>query len=202
MSAGDELAAKLAPHVSDARVLAAIRSVPRDRFVARGDPWANEALPIAEGQTISQPLVVARMCELLALSGHERVLDVGTGSGYHAAVLAQLARWVFSVEVREKLSEKAGAALGAAGVGNVSLAVGDGLAGWPAQAPFDAVNVAAAGPVEALGVLCGQLASGGRLVAPVEEGSAQRLVVLQRDPGGEVVRSDFEQVRFLPLVRS
>ena len=201
MRSGDELAAKLAPHVGDPRVLDAVRAVPRDRFVAHGDPWANEALPIAEGQTISQPLVVARMCELLELRGDERVLDVGTGSGYHAAVLARLARWVFSVEVREKLSVTAAGALADAAVANVSLTVGDGLAGWPDQAPFDAINVAAAGPAAALDALCAQLAPAGRLVAPVEEGAAQRLVVFRRDPDGAIARTDHEQVRFLPLVR-
>ena len=134
MSAGDELAAALAPHVADARVLDAIRRVPRDRFVPEAErrrAWENEAVPIGEGQTISQPLVVARMCELLELRGDERVLDVGTGSGYHAAVLAQLAQIVYGLEIRERLARAARAALAAAGVENVVVYEGDGRAGLP-----------------------------------------------------------------------
>src|SRR5690349_16369855 len=143
----DELVSSLRRHVSDERVLAAVRSVPRDLYVGperRGEAWANVALPIACGQTISQPLVVARMCELLRLRGDEDVLDVGTGSGYHAAVLARLARHVYSVEVVPELSHAAGVALAADGVDNVTLAVGDGAQGLPEHAPYDAINVAAA----------------------------------------------------------
>jgi protein-L-isoaspartate(D-aspartate) O-methyltransferase len=203
MSAADDLAAALAPHVADERVLEAIRSVPRDRFVTEAQQrraWANEALPIAERQTISQPLVVARMCELLELEGSERVLDVGTGSGYHAAVLARLAAVVYGIELREPLVAAARAALAAAGADNVVVQAGDGRAGLPEQAPFDAVNVAAAGPPAELETLCGQLAPGGRLVAPVEERGRQRLVLLRRDEAGRIVREDHEQVRFVPLV--
>jgi protein-L-isoaspartate(D-aspartate) O-methyltransferase len=203
MSAADELAAALAPHVADERVLEAIRTVPRDRFVTEAQQrraWANEALPIAGRQTISQPLVVARMCELLELEGSERVLDVGTGSGYHAAVLARLAAVVYGIELREPLVAAARAALAAAGADNVVVQAGDGRAGLPEQAPFDAVNVAAAGPPAELETLCGQLAAGGRLVAPVEERGRQRLVLLRRDEAGRIVREDHEQVRFVPLV--
>jgi protein-L-isoaspartate(D-aspartate) O-methyltransferase len=205
----EALTTELAAEINDERVLAAIRAVPRDAFVPRADQpraWANQALPIGEGQTISQPLVVARMCELLALRGDERVLDVGTGSGYHAAVLAQLAAEVWSVEVHASLSSGARESLAAAGVGNVRLVVGDGAAGLPEQAPFDAINVAAAGPVERLAALVGQLAEGGRLVAPVHEGASrrgggdQRLVVLRRGADGILRRSDHERVRFVPLV--
>jgi protein-L-isoaspartate(D-aspartate) O-methyltransferase len=203
MSARDELAAELAPHIGDARVLDAVRDVPRDAFVPeaeRSRAWANEALPIAEGQTISQPLVVARMCELLELRGDERVLDVGTGSGYHAAMLGRLARWVWSVEIREPLATAARAALAAAGTSNVTVAIGDGRAGLPGHAPFDAINVAAAGPPEHLAELCAQLAPGGRLVAPVQERRRQRLIVLRRGENGTISRFDHEQVRFVPLV--
>jgi protein-L-isoaspartate(D-aspartate) O-methyltransferase len=203
MTAADDLAAALAPHVADERVLEAIRSVPRDRFVTEAQQrraWANEALPIAERQTISQPLVVARMCELLELEGSERVLDVGTGSGYHAAVLARLAAVVYGIELREPLVAAARAALAAAGADNVVVQAGDGRAGLPEQAPFDAVNVAAAGPPAELETLCEQLAPGGRLVAPVEERGRQRLVLLRRDEAGRIVREDHEQVRFVPLV--
>jgi protein-L-isoaspartate(D-aspartate) O-methyltransferase len=199
MSGGDELAAALAPHVADARVLEAIRTVPRDRFVPaaeRARAWDNEALPLAEAQTISQPLVVARMCELLELRGDERVLDVGTGSGYHAAVLAQLAGHVWSIEIREGLAARARQAL--AGVEKLTLVIGDGLAGWPDAAPFDAISVTAAGGPDQFRTLLGQMSEGGRLVAPIDEEGGQRLAVLHKT-AGRVQRTDFEQVRFVPL---
>ena len=147
MAAVEQLLAEVRRSVSDERVLAAIAAVPRDLYVAperRAEAWDNVALPIACGQTISQPLVVARMCELLDLRGDETVLDVGTGSGYHAAVLARLARHVHSIEVRPELSAAAARALAADGVSNVTLALGDGSRGLPEHAPYDAVNVAAA----------------------------------------------------------
>ena len=173
----ERLLERLRPHVSDARVLEAIRAVPRDRFVpARraAEAWDNVALPIGSGQTISQPLVVARMCELLELSDDDRVLDVGTGS------------------------ERAAASLAAAGVVNVTLRVGDGARGPPACAPYDAINVAAAmGRLPE--ALAGQLAPGGRLVGPVDDGD-QRLIRLRRTAGGELERSAHERVRFVPLI--
>ncbi len=195
---------ELRRHVADERVLAAIAAVPRHCFVPAAErrlAWANQALPIAHGQTISQPLVVARMCELLELRGDEAVLDVGTGSGYHAAVLARLAAHVHSVEVHAALSAGAAAALAAAGVENVTLHVGDGARGLPAAAPFDAVNVAAAGAEARLRTLVEQLAPGGRIVAPVTVADdEQELVVLRRATGGEVHRTVHERVRFVPLV--
>jgi protein-L-isoaspartate(D-aspartate) O-methyltransferase len=154
-------------------------------------------LPIGCGQTISQPLVVARMCEVLGLRGDERVLDVGTGSGYHAAVLAQLAAHVWSVERHPELSALAARNLAAAGVRNVTLAVGDGTLGLPSHAPYDAINVAAAG-AEIPAALQEQLGAGGRLVAPVEDGE-QRLVLLRRGELG-LERTSLERVRFVPLV--
>ena len=196
----ERLARLLAQAVTDERVLDAVRSVPRDLFVPeglRGEAWDNVPLPIGAGQTISQPLVVARMCELLELSGGERVLDVGTGSGYHAALLAKLTRWVWSVEVHERLSRWAAANLRAAGIANVSLVVGDGSRGLAEHAPFDAINVAAAGA----GIpraLVDQLAPGGRLVAPVDDGD-QRLVRLRRTEAGSE-REELERVRFVPRV--
>ena len=143
----DRLLQTLRPYVKDERVLAALRAVPRDRFVPAelaGEAWDNVPLPIGSGQTISQPLVVARMCELLELSPADRVLDVGTGSGYHAALLAYLAGHVWSVERHRELSRQAARNLRAAGVENVTLVVGDGPLGLPDEAPFDAINVAAA----------------------------------------------------------
>jgi protein-L-isoaspartate(D-aspartate) O-methyltransferase len=197
---GDRLAARLRRFVADERVLDAIAQVPRDVFVAgpwRWAAWRNRALPIACGQTISQPLVVARMCELLELRPEDRVLDVGTGSGYHAAVLARLVAHVWSIELHPGLSERAAEQLAAAGATNVTLLVGDGSLGHPAEAPYDAINVAAA--MSAIPpALPEQLAEGGRLVGPV--GDDQRLVLLHRGAGGELRREQHERVRFVPLV--
>ena len=201
MVAPERLMRELRPHVADSRVLAAMASVPRERFVPpqlRAEAWENIPLPIGSGQTISQPLVVARMCELLELRGDETVLDVGTGSGYHAAVLARLAAHVHSIEVHESLSRAAAANLAAAGVANVTLAVGDGGRGLPEHAPFAAINVAAAAGGAIPPALADQLADGGRLVAPVENGE-QRLVVAHRTPEGVALRR-LERVRFVPLV--
>src|SRR5262245_10231505 len=136
----DALIAELSPYIADERVLDALHAVPRERFVpraARARAYENCALGIGSGQTISQPLVVARMVELLALAPDDRVLDVGTGSGYHAAVLAQLAARVWSIERHPELSRRAARNLAAAGVTNVSLHVGDGTLGLPDRAPFD-----------------------------------------------------------------
>jgi protein-L-isoaspartate(D-aspartate) O-methyltransferase len=201
VSARDRLLAELRPHVRDARVLAAVRDVPRELFVPEDlqpDAWENVPLPIGEGQTISQPLVVARMCELLELRGDERILDVGTGSGYHAALLARLAAHVWSIERHAALSEQAVRNLAAAGVENVTLIVGDGARGLPDEAPFDAINVAAAAGTAVPPALEQQLASGGRLVAPVQDRD-QRLVVVRR-VDGELTRTSLERVRFVPLV--
>ena len=188
-------------HVADERVLRAMAETPRDRFVPpelHDEAWENIPLPIGAGQTISQPLVVARMCELLELAGDEVVLDVGTGSGYHAAVLARLARHVYSIEVHASLSRQAAANLRAAGVGNVTLAVGDGSRGLAEHAPYEAINVAAAAGRAIPPGLAAQLAPGGRLVVPVENGD-QRLVVARRTPDG-VTLTALERVRFVPLV--
>lgn len=189
--------------ITDERVLGAMRRVPRELFVAPDDrvrAYEDGALPIGCGQTISQPFVVAAMCQLLALQGHERVLDVGTGSGYGAAVLAELAAEVVSIERVPELAEQARAALDAAGYGNVEVRVGDGSLGAPDRAPFDAVAVAAAAP----GVpdsLYGQLAPGGRMVLPRGSRSSQRLVLVVRTPAGPVEQGSM-RVRFVPLVGS
>ena len=199
---GERLAAILRGQVADERVLAAVSEVPRDRFVPeelRAEAWENIPLPIGAGQTISQPLVVARMCALLELRGDERVLDVGTGSGYHAALLARLSSWVWSLELHAELSRQAAANLAAAGVENVTLLVGDGCRGLPEEAPFDAINVAAAAATGVPAALEEQLAPGGRLVAPVED-DEQRLVV-ERRIGDVIERRTLERVRFVPLVR-
>jgi protein-L-isoaspartate(D-aspartate) O-methyltransferase len=198
----DRLLKELRQGVADERVLAAVRSVPRDVFVPdelQAEAWDNVPLPIGCGQTISQPLVVARMCELLDLRGTERVLDVGTGSGYHAALLALLAAHVYSIEVHAELSARAAGRLAAAGVDKVTLVVGDGSRGLPEHAPYDAINVAAAAGGTIPPALADQLAPGGRLVLPVEDGD-QRLVLLRRTSTG-LDCSTLERVRFVPLVQ-
>ena len=196
------LIAELRPYVADDRVLDAIAAVRRDLFVPptlRDRAYENSALSIGCGQTISQPLVVARMTEMLEPRPSDRVLDIGTGSGYHAAVLAKLTRHVWSIERHARLSRRAAQSLAEAGIENVTLIVGDGTRGLPEEAPFDAINVAAAGSAEALSELEGQLAPGGRLVAPVS-GEQQRLVVTTRTRD-RLERKLFEEVRFVPLVR-
>jgi protein-L-isoaspartate(D-aspartate) O-methyltransferase len=202
MSEAALLVAELRQYVGDERVLSAIERVPREAFVPedlRPHAYDNTALGIGCGQTISQPLVVARMTELLELRPDDRVLDVGTGSGYHAAILAALAEHVWSIERHADLSRLAAEALARAGVTNVTLVVGDGSRGLPDQAPFDAINVAAAGEREGLEALEAQLADGGRLVAPVT-GRRQRLTVARRE-GRHVSWRRLEEVRFVPLVR-
>jgi protein-L-isoaspartate(D-aspartate) O-methyltransferase len=197
-----ELIAQLRPYVADERVLDAIASVRRDLFVPpslRDRAYENSALSIGCGQTISQPLVVARMTEMLDPQPTDRVLDVGTGSGYHAAVLAGLTEHVWSIERHARLSRRAALSLREAGIDNVTLIVGDGTRGLPEEAPFDKINVAAAGSAEALSELEAQLALCGRLVAPVS-GEQQRLVVTTRTERG-FERRLFEEVRFVPLVR-
>ena len=197
-----ELAHQLRPVIGDERVLAALASIPRERFVPpdqRDRAYANVALPIGSGQTISQPLVVARMLEALRLTPTDRVLDVGTGSGYHAALLSLLVDHVFTIERHRNLSADAERAIRELGIDNVTFAVGDGWDGLPSAAPFDAINVAAAtGDAEPF-ALERQLADGGRLVAPV--GSKQQHLLLTRRSGDRLIRRQLEAVQFVPLVR-
>ena len=180
--------------VEDERVLAAVRAVPRPAFVGeerREEAWSNRPLPIGGGQTISQPLVVARMCVMLDVHAGDRVLDVGTGSGYHAALLAELGGEVISVERDPALSALAGRNLEAAGYG-------ERVERRTLRQPEGAVNVAAA----ARGIppaLEAQLAPGGRLVAPVGVRN-QRLVLVRRDREGVLSRTRLDRVRFVPLV--
>jgi protein-L-isoaspartate(D-aspartate) O-methyltransferase len=196
------LAHRLRAAVKDERVLAAIASIPRERFVPSGlrnRAYDNVALPIACGQTISQPLVVARMLELLQLRPEDRVLDIGTGSGYHAALLAILAAHVWTVERHAQLSAEAQQAITELGIDNVEFVVGDGWNGLPEHAPFDAINVAAATGKLVPAALERQLAPGGRLVAPV--GSMNQHLSLTTRIGDGFERVRMEAVRFVPLVR-
>jgi protein-L-isoaspartate(D-aspartate) O-methyltransferase len=176
--------------------------VPRERFVpenVRDRAYENVALPIGCGQTISQPLVVARMLQALALRGDERVLDIGTGSGYHAALLAMLASHVWTIERHEELSREAEQAIRELGVDNVSFVVGDGTEGLRSEAPFDAINLAAATDAPVLRALEEQLAPGGRLVAPL--GTRRQHLILSRRTEQGMERQRLEAVRFVPLVQ-
>jgi protein-L-isoaspartate(D-aspartate) O-methyltransferase len=198
-----ELAARLATRIGDKRVLDAIASTPREPFVPvplRDRAYDDQALPIAGGQTISQPLVVARMLELLALTGDELVLDVGTGSGYHAALLARLAREVISIEVVRELHDAAVMTLAGLGLGNVICLLADGWGGLPERAPYDAINLAAASGREPPARLLEQLAPGGRMVAPIGR-RHQYLTVYRRARDGRLRSTTLEPVRFVPLVR-
>ena len=195
------LSAYLSMAIEDKRVLAAIAQMPRERFVRDTDSGAaydNVALPIACGQTISQPLVVGRMLELLELQPTDRVLDVGTGSGYHAALLAVLSEHVWTIERHPELSAQAADAIRSLGILNVDFVVGDGTAGVPEQAPFEAINVAAAAGAEIPPALAEQLAEGGRLVAPV--GARNQRLTVVRKTGGKLVATQHEAVRFVPLI--
>lgn len=187
--------------IADERVLRAMSEVPRELFVPpdlRRRAYDDAALPIGEGQTISQPYMVARILEEAGAHGDDRVLDVGTGSGYQAAVLARLAGEVHSIERIPELAEQARRNLEAAGVQNVEVHVGDGSRGLAEHAPYDAIVVAAAAP-ELPQALYDQLKPGGRLVVPVGRRHGQRLEVIVRSPEGPaVVRS--VPCRFVPLV--
>jgi protein-L-isoaspartate(D-aspartate) O-methyltransferase len=188
--------------VRDPRVLQAMRDVPRHRFVPeeqRAHAYADRPLPIGLEQTISQPYVVAAMTEALRPEPDDKVLEVGTGSGYQAAVLAKLVRTVVSIELLAPLAERARATLDALGVENVEVVVGDGWKGVPARAPFDGILVTAAPDVVPPDLLA-QLAPGGRLVIPVGAGDAQELRVITRTGTGFETQTLFG-VRFVPLVR-
>jgi protein-L-isoaspartate(D-aspartate) O-methyltransferase len=187
--------------IEDERVLEAIGRVPRELFVPAGlrrRAYADSALPIGEGQTISQPWIVAAICQALRLEGEERVLEVGSGSGYSTSVLALLAREVIGIELLPALAAGARRAIGELGLGNVEVIVGDGGLGLPDRAPFDAIAVHAAAPAEPR-TLLGQLVEGGRLVVPIATGSADVLTVFRREDGG-FDREEIGPCRFVPLL--
>jgi protein-L-isoaspartate(D-aspartate) O-methyltransferase len=185
--------------LSDSATLAAMRRVPRHRFVPtayqRG-AYDDHPLPIGEGQTISQPFIVGAMTEALKLEPEDRVLEIGTGSGYQAAVLAEVAQEVFSIEILESLGLRAESTLVELGYTNVHVRIGDGYRGWPEHAPFDAIIVTAA-PDHIPQPLIDQLAVGGRMVLPVGD-IDQRLVVLTKSEKG-ITREDRFGVRFVPM---
>jgi protein-L-isoaspartate(D-aspartate) O-methyltransferase len=187
--------------IVDELVLAAMGEVPRDEFVPvelLRRAYADSALPIGEEQTISQPWVVAAICQALALQGGERVLEVGTGSGYSAAVLARMGARVFSVERSPVLARRAASTLERLGVTGVEVIEGDGSGGLPEEAPFEAIAVHAAAPAAPASMLS-QLAEGGRLVVPIAERRADVLTVFRRAPGG-FAREEIGPCRFVPLL--
>ena len=187
--------------IVDENVLRAMERVPRELFVPereRRRAYEDAALPIGHGQTISQPYMVARICEALAVRPGQRVLDVGTGSGYQAAVLAELGAEVVTIERIPELAEQARSNLAAAGYERVQVVVGDGTLGVPERAPFDGIAVAAAAP-GLPETLYEQLRPGGRLVVPVGGQRAQRLEVVVRSPEGPAVLHSVP-CRFVPLV--
>lgn len=198
----EELAASSGRAVPAGRTLAALERVPRHLFVPEDqqhDAYKNRPLAIGHGQTISQPFIVALMTALLELKPGDRVLEVGTGSGYQAAVLSQLAAEVYSIEVVAPLGRQAARVLREHGYANIRCRIGDGYAGWPEKAPFDAIIVTAA-PEHVPPALIEQLKPGGRLVIPVG-GMDQELMVIGKNADGTTLSESVVPVRFVPLVK-
>lgn len=187
--------------ISDPRVLDAMRLVPRHRFVAleqASEAYADYPLSIGHGQTISQPYIVAYMVEQLRLTPASRVLEIGTGCGYHTAVLAKLAGHVYSIEIVDALARRAREALDSLGIANVTIAARDGNDGWPEHAPYDGITVAAA-TTEVPPPLVDQLAVGGRLIIPIGEDEFQTLHLIEKRANGTTDLALID-VRFVPLV--
>jgi len=196
-----QLLAELGQDVRDERVLAAVASVPREKFVPaelRAFAYENRPLPIGHGQTISQPLIVAMMTEALDLKGGEKVLELGTGSGYQAAILAELAGQVITVERIDPLAERAAAVLDELGYENVRVCVCGDVLGWPEEAPYDGIVVTAGAP-QVPPALLEQLAPGGRLVIPVGARDVQELLLVTKSPLGLTTKR-LGPCRFVPLV--
>jgi protein-L-isoaspartate(D-aspartate) O-methyltransferase len=190
--------------VSDPAVLDAMRTVPRHRFAPGHPPelaYADRPLPIGHDQTISQPYIVALMTELVKPSGSDRVLEIGTGSGYQAAVLAEIVDSVYTIEIIPALARTARVRLDTLGYDNVAVRTGDGYKGWPDRAPFDAIVVTAA-PEDIPPPLLDQLAPGGRMIVPVgPTGRTQRLTLVTKSADGQITRRAVAPVRFVPFLR-
>lgn len=187
--------------IKDARVLDVMGAIPRHLFVepaVRSEAYEDYPLPITDGQTISQPYIVALMTQCLELKGSEKVLEVGTGSGYQAAVLARLAARVYSIEIHPGLASKAEALLRRLGFGNVEIRAGDGYFGWPERAPFDAIVVTCAAS-KIPDPLFEELAEGGRLIIPVGETGGVQTLTLLRKIGGRKKIEEITAVRFVPM---
>lgn len=187
--------------ITDERVIVAMEEVPRHLFVPpelEKDAYRDHPLPIGHGQTISQPYIVAGMTELLSLRPGDAVLEIGTGSGYQAALLARIAGRIISIERLPEVGRWAEENLRRAGIDDVRIVISDGTAGYPEEAPYDAILVTAAAP-SLPSPLLSQLADGGRLVAPVGDRTIQHLIRITRH-GDEFVRETFEPVRFVPLI--
>jgi protein-L-isoaspartate(D-aspartate) O-methyltransferase len=188
--------------IHDERVLGALGRVPRECFIPpelRDRAWANVALPIGAGQTISQPYIVALMTQALALTGSERVLEIGTGSGYQAAILAQLAGHIWSIERHSELARQADSLLHDLGIANVTICSGDGTAGRPDAAPFDRIIVTAGAPTIPPLLLDQLSPTGGRLVIPIGSLNNQSLFLIERN-GETTTRTNLGGVRFVPLL--
>lgn len=186
--------------IADQRVLAAMRRVPREEFVPaelRAETYEDHPLPIGYGQTISQPYIVAFMTEQLRPRAGDRVLEIGTGSGYQAAILAELVKEVFSVEIVEPLAQTAEATLARLGFRNVHVKAGDGSHGWPEHAPFDAIIVTCA-PDHMPQALADQLVDGGRMIIPVGERARQELYLIEKNEG-KIEHRSVTPVRFVPM---
>jgi protein-L-isoaspartate(D-aspartate) O-methyltransferase len=187
--------------VKDKRVLAAIHKVDRERFIpedVQSDAYADRALSIGYGQTISQPYIVALMTELLELRGQERVLEIGTGSGYQAAILAELAKEVYSIEIVPELAEPAAKRLQELGCSNVATRLGDGYHGWPEKAPFDAIIVTCS-PDHVPAPLADQLTEGGRLVIPVGPWPNPQKLIQMTKREGKLEQRPVIPVSFVPM---
>jgi protein-L-isoaspartate(D-aspartate) O-methyltransferase len=187
--------------IRDERVMAAMAKVPREEFIPeniRAQAYADGALPIGHDQTISQPFIVAFMTEQLRLQPNNRVLEIGTGSGYQAAVLAELVKDVYTIEIVQPLAKEASARLARLDYNNAHVKVGDGFQGWPEVAPFDAIIVTCA-PDKVPPPLTAQLKDGGRMIVPVGSGIDQQLYLLEKK-NGELAQTAILPVRFVPMM--
>lgn len=189
--------------IRNADLLRALRATPRHLFVppeVRSQAYEDHPVPIGYAATISQPFIVAEMTRLLEPAKNHRVLEIGTGSGYQAAILAQLVKHVYTIEIVPELAKSAAKILGELGYANVTVRQGDGYQGWPDQAPFERIILTAA-PHDVPQTLLDQLARGGKLVAPVGSGFGQELVVIDKNPDGKLRRRSAGAVAFVPMVR-